>query len=329
MKESSTMNRRCFIKALGAAGLGLSAMPGMAMAALTESGNRVAKTKALMDTIVTITVRGVSNTQAQEAIGAAFQSMERHIAVFDRFDSATPISQLNATGRLNDAPRELTALLTTAKNYHNATNGAFDVTVAPLVDRMHSGKDVSKTELRELLSLVDDSALKVSENSVLLGKQGMSLTTDGLAKGFIVDMAAQTLLEQGVSNYMINAGGDIRTHGESAPGRAWHVAIEDPAKHNEYPDVIAMRQGAVATSGGYERHLGLHSHLVNPHNGGSPKIRQSVSVYAPSVMQADILSTAVSLMTPDKGIALIDTLPGVECLIAAGPGALIKSRNWG
>ena len=118
MKESSTMNRRCFIKTLGVAGLGLSALPGMAMAAVTEPGNRVAKTKALMDTIVTITVRGVSNTQAQDAIGAAFQSMERHIAIFNRFDSATPISQLNTAGRLTDAPQELTALLSTAKTYH-------------------------------------------------------------------------------------------------------------------------------------------------------------------------------------------------------------------
>ncbi len=329
MKENPTMNRRCFIKTLGVAGLGLSAMPGVAMAALKESGNRVVKTKALMDTIVSITVRGVSNTQAQDAIGAAFKNMDSNIAVFDRFDSATPISQLNSAGRLKDAPRELTALLSTAKTYHNATKGAFDVTVAPLVDHLNSGKEISKAELQNLLSLVDDAALHISESGVSMDKQGMALTTDGMAKGFIVDMAAQTLLQHGVTNFMINAGGDIRTSGEAAPGRAWRVAVEDPAQHGDYPAVISMGQGAIATSGGYERHQGLHSHLVNPHNGGSPKIRQSVSVYAPSVMQADILSTSVSLMTPKQGLALIDSLPGVECLIAAGPGAVIKSRNWG
>ncbi len=99
-----------------------------------------------------------------------------------------------------------------------------------------------------------------------------------------------------------------------------------------HPDVISLKIGAVATSGSYEVYFDrsrVHHHIVTPGTGRSPQTAVSVSILAPTAMEADALATAVMVMGPRPGLAFVDSLPGRECLIITATGAQLSSRHWG
>lgn len=343
-----TISRRSFLKGLGLAGAGL-AVSGVAAPACAQVQARSNtarpepwraqlhdETRLLMGTIVRITTSRASKTQAEQGMGMAFAEMERLIAMFDRHQSGTAVSVLNAQQSLSDAPREFIQVVEKAVDYNVLTSRSFDITVQPVLELLarHSnptgGISLSKAEMAEALALVDASGVRVSGGRVTLARSGMGVTLDGIAKGYIVDQAAAVLEAQGVSHYLINAGGDIRCGGEKRPGVAWRVAVEDPAKNNNYQSVLAVSNGAVATSGGYERYFDKnreHTHLLQPETGRSPQDCASVTVQAPTAMQADALATALSMM-PYKAAPLVDQLPGCACLIIMRDGSKIASGAW-
>jgi thiamine biosynthesis lipoprotein len=159
----------------------------------------------------------------------------------------------------------------------------------------------------------------------------MAITLDGIAKGYIVDQAAALLAKNNINNFLINAGGDIRTKGQRQDRKPWAIAIQDPHKKKQYPDIIQMSDGAVATSGNYEVYFDqekMFHHIVNPRTGMSPHADASVSVIAPTTMEADALSTSVFVMEPMEGIRFIDSLPRYECLILSTTGKMKKSKGW-
>ncbi len=343
MTPESIFTRREFLRSCGLLGLGLAAagaVPAAAQAAVRagSAGHTVARTLPLMGTFVTLTAVHPSQDLAEEAVGRAFVEMERLCAVFDRHRGDTAISVLNTDGKLAGAPAELSAVVERALSLHSLSDGAFDPSVAPLVDalrdRAAAGKslDLSSAEMAELLALVDCGAVSVAGRRISLGKGGMALTLDGIAKGFIADRASAVLSASGVADHLVNAGGDIRAAGEKAPGKAWTVAVEDPAKAGNYPAVITLGNGAVATSGSYEIYFDrshAHHHVVAPGSGVSPHEVVSATVKAPTVMEADALATAVMVMGARAGVAFVDSLPGRECLLVSATGAQLASRNWG
>lgn len=335
---SIVASRRTVLKAgaaltiLAATGAALPKRP-RAQSAGTPCHSR---TRALMGTFVTISVAHESPDFAEQAVALAFERMEELIPVYNRFDPSSPLSVLNDQGAVRGAPEELAALLRRAREYHSLTQGAFNPAVKPVLDLLAhtAARDpqvrVDRQDLLDRLDLVRLDALRLSPHSVVLERQGMGLTLDGLAKGRIVDAASQALRTMGARNHLVDAGGDIRTSGERADGRAWAVAVQNP-EGGEYPDVIRMRDGAVATSGAYEIWFGgnrLVHHIVDPRTGRSPHALASATVRASSVAEADALSTALFVARPRQGLALIDSLPGVESLLLTPQGGRLASRGW-
>lgn len=335
MPQNGT-SRRTFLKAgtaltLLAAG-GLS---GLVRPARAETPC-VSQTRALMGTFVTVSVAHESRNFAQDAVGRAFEHMQELIPVFNRFDTASPLSVLNDQRVLRGAPPELTQLLEQAREYHALTGGTFNPAVKPVLDlmaetaRRNPDVPLNKEELRQRLALVDLDALRSNARSLVLERQGMGLTLDGLAKGRIVDAASETLRSLGAHDHLVDAGGDIRVSGGRTARRPWVVAVQNP-KGGEYPDVIRLRDGAVATSGAYEVWFGdncLAHHIVDPRTGRSPRTLSSATVRAASVAEADALSTALFVASPRQGLALIDSLPGVEALLLSAQGSRLASRGW-
>ena len=342
MKKNTT-SRRVFLRSCGVIGLGLAAggiSPLTAEAARFKSRpgeklHQTSQTRMLMGTFVTVNVVHPSRDKGREAVERAFGEMKRLIAIFDRHDGSTPISVLNETGRVDGAPVELTEVANRALRLNGLSFGAFDATIAPLVDlyKLHAGNGMSfsDAEFRDVLELVDSSSVKVQGQRIAFGKSGMGLTLDGIAKGFIVDKASEALTRMGAVNHLVNAGGDIRTSGERDQGRPWKIAVEDPEKRGDYPEVLHVRNCAMATSGVYESFYDekkIYNHLVSPETGRSPRSVAGVTVTAPTVMEADALSTSVCLMSLDKGIEFIYSLPGRECLILAASGRKMRSKGW-
>ena len=235
---------------------------------------------------------------------------------------------------MSGAPQELLDVVDFSAALSRSSAGRFDITVAPVVnlmERTHGKPDAQ--ELREVLDLVDASGLRRNGSDLRFTASGMAATLDGVAKGFIADRAADVLKNQGIENFLVDAGGDIRALGSPEGGhRPWRVAIEDPDKEGNYPSIIHMRSGAVATSGGYEVFFDPKKkshHLVSPSSGASPQYIRSVSVQAPTVMQADALATALSLMSTKDAMRLTASLPGHSCLLVTSTGARLTSANWG
>lgn len=335
----SRVSRRAFLKGLAGVAV-LCHAPARLLAAVASEADVFTQSRLLMGTFVSISVAGADTGRAEEAVGRAFERMGALEAVLSRHDSRSPLSALNAHGRLEGAPEELRRLLERARRMGDVTGGAFDVTVTPILElfRAHQNpKGVMRLDARELAearALVDAGALRLEGRLAILERQGMAVTLDGIAKGYIVDCAAQTLREHGVDSHLINAGGDIRAQGSKAPGKLWRVAVEDPAKRGRPVTALDMPAmgGGIATSGGYEVFYDAarrHHHLIDPVSGGSPTQARSVSVTAPDALRADALATAFSVMAPHDALRLTRALPGVECCILNADGAVMLSEGWG
>jgi thiamine biosynthesis lipoprotein len=119
--------------------------------------------------------------------------------------------------------------------------------------------------------------------------------------------------------------------GTRADKKSWTVAVQDPQKRKNYPDIVHMRNGAIATSGNYEIYFDrekLFHHIVDPQTGLSPRLSTSVSVMARTTMEADALATSVFVMNPVKGRSFINSLPQCESMVISKDGTQLRSRGW-
>lgn len=299
--------------------------------------HRVMAARPSMGTLVSVTAVHESRDLAEDAIGRAFREMDRVVDLLNRYSPDSAVSALNDGGVLRGPPPELSRVMESALACHRVSGGAFDPTVQPLVDRFRAtavsspAMPPSHREILELLELVDAGAVEISPRTIRLQKEGMGVTLDGIAKGYVVDRMAELLRESGLRDYLLNAGGDIRASGRREDGGTWRVGVQDPGKAGAFPDVIDLDGMAVATSGSYEIYFDpdrVHHHIVDAGSGSSPGQSRSVSVVAPTAMEADALATSVFLMEPRAGADFIDTLPRCACLVIDRHGRQVRSARW-
>ena len=296
---------------------------------------KVTKTRLAMGTFVAMTAIHPSRDEAEQAIGLAFEEIDRLNGMLTHYEERSAIGSFNAAGKLEQAPQEVLELVARSLYYNRETGGAFDITVKPLVDLYKNSFATShqptESEIDRTLKLVGSSNIHFQSGSLQFKASDMAITLDGIAKGYIVDKASEVLRANGVKNHLINAGGDIRTSGLAARGKAWTVAVQDPAKTKEYPDIITMKDGAIATSGNYEIYYDkekLFHHIINSKTGHSPHLSSSVTVVAPTVMDADALATSVFVMEPVAGVQFINSQPDCECFVIGKDGDIRHSTGW-
>jgi thiamine biosynthesis lipoprotein len=340
--EDVTLNRRSFLKLSGLLGFGLASASIMPATAEAVKFNRklykVSEIRLAMGSFVSMTLIHTSKDEAEEAMGRAFEEIDRLSQLMNRFDETTAVAKLNREGILKDIPPEVAEVVNNALDHYRLSNGSFDISVKPVVDLFQekfAGKDTSPpsdAELQKTLDLVGSDKIQLEGHTIRFNKPGMGITLDGIAKGYIVDMASKILAQHEIENHLINAGGDIRTMGSRADKeKPWTVAIQDPERKRHYPDTVHMTDGAIATSGNYEVYFDrekMFHHIINPRKGLSPKLNTSVSVIAGTAMEADALSTSVFVMNPTHGTRFVDTLPQRECLVIAKGGKIFKSAGW-
>jgi thiamine biosynthesis lipoprotein len=298
---------------------------------------KISDTQLAMGTFVSMTLIHASRDEAQQAMGMAFEEIRRLTDLLNRFDESTAVGQLNREGMIRDIPREMRYVVSKGLEYHRMSQGNFDITVKPVVDLFYNrgkslaGHTPTEKEIDRILPLIGSEKIAVNGANIRFKQPGMGITLDGIAKGYIVDEAARVLKDRRVANFLINAGGDIRTSGAKQGEKPWTVAVQDPGKKGKYPDIIPMKDGAIATSGNYEVYFDkekmLH-HIIDPRTGISPLSHASVSVTARTTMDADALSTSVFVMHPDQGVRFINTMPGCECLTITRRGSEHRSAGW-
>ena len=333
------ISRRAFLSLTGTLSLGVATvgipLPTEAVQ-FSRTLYKVSKSQLGMGTFINMIAFHPSKGEAEEAMGRAFAEIRRLTSLMTRFQSSSYIGHLNGTGSLKGAPSEVMEVLHSSLRYHTVSQGAFDITVMPIVDLyQHSfqanNAPPSPQALQETMARVGSQHLTVTKDSVSFGRSGMEVTLDGIAKGYIIDRAMDLLRRQNIQHALINAGGDIVVHGGKGEGKPWSIGIQDPWNHKRYVDVVTLNSGAIATSGNYEVFFDreqLFHHLILPNKGTPAPSIASVSIQAANAMEADALATTAYVMGPDKGYQFIKQFRGVEGLIIKNRKHKISSSGW-
>lgn len=210
---------------------------------------------------------------------------------------------------LEAPPSELVELLTECRKYAELTDGAFDQTVQPLwrLFAAHFSRaeadpaGPSQAGVEDALGRVGYQHLIFDRNRVVLARPGMGLTLNGIAQGYITDRVVDQLRAGGIERSLVDMG-EIRALGDHPEGRAWTVAITDPAGPGKVLRTAEIVNQAVATSAGVAFQfdaLGRFNHIFDPRTGASAQLHRSATVIMPTATAADALSTAFSLMPVD------------------------------
>jgi thiamine biosynthesis lipoprotein len=292
------------------------------------------ESRIVMGTVVQITVAHSDEALARRAMEKAFGEFERLDRILSSYLSDSEVSLINGRAGLEDVrvSGELLSLLVQAVEASRETGGAFDVTVGPLVELWQfdaGGKVPAPEDLETALGLVDYRGLDldVKESTVGLAAGGMKIDLGGIGKGFAVDRAANLLLEEGVENAIIDAGGDLRLLG-SRPGKDfWRIGIRHPRDPARLLVSLDLAARAVVTSGDYERFFMAggkrYHHLLDPATGFPAEECQSVTVVAGDTASADAYATAAFVLGPQRGLELLRRLPGVEGIIVDREGGVL------
>jgi FAD:protein FMN transferase len=158
----------------------------------------------------------------------------------------------------------------------------------------------------------------------------MRIDLGGFAKGHAVDRCIAILRQRGISHAMVAAGGDSHVLGDRR-GRPWMIAVRDPRREDGMVAVLPLQDAAVSTSGDYERFFekaGVrHHHLIDPRTGRSATGARSVTIVADDGLTTEALSKTVFVLGVERGLALINSLPGVDAVVVDASGQLHYSAG--
>jgi thiamine biosynthesis lipoprotein ApbE len=212
-----------------------------------------------------------------------------------------------------------------AIHYSEISDGAFDITILPLVRSWgffrKQGRIPPQEEINQNRALVNYKLIKLdSENNrIKLLKDGMMLDLGGIAKGYAVDQAIEKLRAAKLKNALVNLSGNMYAMGHPKDKDAWRIGIRHPREKESLLGFLKLQEEAISTSGDYEKffiHDGKkYSHIINPHTGYPVSGIASVTIIAKTAMEADALSTAVFVLGAEKGLQLIEAIDGVEGII--------------
>ncbi|MCP4655490.1 MAG: FAD:protein FMN transferase [bacterium] len=258
------------------------------------------------------------------AMEAAFAEVARIEALLSEWRESSELSAVNrAAGRqpVTVGP-DLYAVVERSLGISKLSGGAFDVTFAGCggLWSFREPRIPSAGELAACLPRVDFRAvvLDPEPSSIFLSRADMRIGLSGIGKGYGVDRAAAVLEARGIHDYIVDGGGDIRLKGRKRD-RPWSSGIAHPRRRGELYATLHPTAGAIVTSGDYERYFereGVrYHHILDPTTGRPARRSVAVTVIASSAMDADALATGLFVMGPEEGLALVESLPGVEALV--------------
>jgi FAD:protein FMN transferase len=300
-------NRRNLLKlALSGSGLGAAA----SAAALYRDQPSYRRAGVAFDTGVALTIVGLDERDANLALDTGFAEIRRLEQVASLTRPGSDICRLNANGRLANPNRALLDMLAVADQVHRATEGAFDVTLQPLwilydayAKRGEWPSDEQSAPARALIRQAD---VAFNRDEIAFARPGMAITLNSLTHGYAADRVARVLTERGVQHAFVDTG-EMETLGQGAGGGPWKAGIQHPRQRDRLLGHLPI-SGCIATAGDYQYYWSedySRNHILDPLNGASPASFASVSVIARSAVLADALSTAVSVVGPDKAVDLL------------------------
>jgi len=295
----------------------------------TQSAAESRRLVYAMDTAVTLTACGDNAEAALEAAEAEINRLDR---LLSRGNEKSEIYSLNSRGTVGG---ETASLIETAKTISEKTDGAFDITIAPVMDLWgffgHNCRVPTDGEIKAEIAYVGYENIETKNGSVRL-KNGAAVDLGGIAKGYASDCAAKIFRDSTITSGLISFGSALWAMGKKPDGSAWKIGIANPIDTSENIATLELTDKCIATSGSYEQAFEengrTYHHIIDPKTGYPVESGlASVSIIAENGAYADGLSTAVFVMGLEEAIDFWRAERNFEMVLITDEGALYATKG--
>lgn len=292
------------------------------------------KTMPLMDTIVSITVVADSKDAAEQAIEKTFAEISRFSDLINFYSDKSELTEINRNAGIRPvkASPQTIEVIEEAVLAAEKSGGAFDPTIGPIIKLWDflNKKKPTEIEIARALPLVNykDILIDRADSTVFLKRKGMMIDLGGIAKGYAVDLAVESLKKEGIRSGLVSIAGDISTFGLKPDKSPWTIGIKNPRQTGEKDELMAkirLSDKAISTSGDYERYFIFedkrYHHLLDPKTGMPAYGCRSVSIVTDRAVDTDAFSTAVFILGPENGMKLVRKM-GMDAMIIDSSGTI-------
>lgn len=284
--------------------------------------NRMSEARSMMATIIQIDVcrEDGKDLDYRSAYAKSWERLKDISWRMNVYDAKSDVTKINLA---EEAPAtvgaDTYAIIKRSKEYAVKTQGAFLISIRPLIDIWRAAQKEDRVPTREEISAAQlktnlNDLILMEQNQIRRNNNGLKLDLGGNAKGYAIDEVARILREHQIENFYIDAGGDLYVGGRNCKGTAWRIGIRDPRDKNQMIEMVQVSNQAVTTSGNYEQFLiindEVYSHIINPITGYPQKEVASATVIADTAEEADVYSTALTVLGSYQGTQLVEKTNG-------------------
>ena len=289
------------------------------------------QTRVMMDTYVTVYAVGPEKLTSR-AVTAALDRMEEVDGKFDILNPKSPLYAFNNEGTpISDS--EIVDLVKLALNVSRDSDGAFDITISPLISLWGFYGDhpavPDRESIERCIERIGYKNLEIRNAELKKTRADIRIDLGGIAKGYAVGEAARVLRSEGVTSALIDAGGDVYAMGKKGL-KPWKVGIRDP-RGDDLLGYIEAEDLSIMGSGDYERFFVNHGrryhHIFNPKTGYPASGLTGTTILYGDPVLADAWNTALFVLGPDKGIGIVEGIPGMEVIMVTESGDVLYSSG--
>lgn len=321
-RKPASLNRRRFLQIIAVTGASASCWK-LGLFGTSKPLQVARRSQPIMGTVLNFTVYGPDRDACEAAINNTIAKMELLESHLSRHMRSSELTRLNRVGKINNPSAHILNVLGMAEDIYQKSSGAFDVTMLPLL-KMHesirgNNDHPDQKNFAATKGLVNFDHLHIAKEKIYFTQEGMAVSLDGIAKGYIVDQGIGILKDHGFHNVYLEAGGDLMVSGQKDASSPWRIGLRPPRTgKSQKPVILELSNKAVATSGDYMQAFTenlLHHHIIHPKSGFSPPELASCTITAPNVALADSLSTTVMVLGKADGFDLIEPMDGCEAYV--------------
>ena len=305
-------------------------------AARTAQAGWFKREEAIMGTAVAAELWADDELSGHAALDAVMAEMHRIDHTMSPHKADSELSRINRLAATEPVrlSAEMFGLLERALGFSSLTGGAFDISYASVGHLYDYRSRIApgSAALASARAAIGWRGLKLDRaaRTLAFAHPGMRIDLGGFAKGHAVDNAVAILARLGIRHAFVSAGGDSRVIGDKR-GRPWTIGVRHPRDAAALVAVLPLEDTAVSTSGDYERFFEAdgvrHHHIIDPATGRSPAAVHSVTILAADGLTAEALSKCLFVLGVERGMALIESQPGVDAVVVDAQGQLHYSTG--
>ncbi len=288
----------------------------------------------IMGTRISVDLWHEDRATADLCAEKVFDEMHRIDELMSPYIDSSELSFINNNAAISavSISEEMAYLVERSLYFSDISAGAFDITYASIGYAYDYRKQLqpSDEEVLSKLPAINYRNIKLANNKIGFSVSGVRIDLGGIAKGYAVDRAISILRLCSIEQAMVSAGGDSRIIGDKQ-GRPWIIGIQHPRDDKQLALRLPLSDSAISTSGDYERFYidqgnRVH-HIINPATGRSAKGSWSTTVTGADAMTTDALSTTIFVLGAEAGMALVESLNGIDAIIIDNHGKMHYSSG--